>query len=347
MEKMTYVALDVHPNKIVARWRKVDTAVEGLETDESAEGLRILRKKVGKGKVWVVYEASSCGFALHDKLSGFGWKVSVVAPTHVDRSVRGKKRKTDAEDAAHLLDLLLAHGELGTRLPEVWIPPVKTREDRELVRRRLEVGEKIGTIKTRIRSFLRMHDVTGPLDGKRNWTRKHLGWLVSLCGKESVLCGSLKVSLASRLRELEALTQEKKILDKALKELAKEPTYQKQMAAVTQIPGVGRVVGLTFLLELGEMRRFRNRKQLGSYLGLTPMTFESGQAEDRKGHITRMGPSRLRKVLNQAAWMHLKGNPEARRWYQGVRKRRGVKRAIVGLMRHLGILMWHRASEAA
>lgn len=342
---MTYVSLDVHLNKIVACWKTSGCQVQTLVIDESAKDLAILKRKVGAGEVWAVYEASSCGFSLYDKLSAFGWKVSVVAPTHVDRSVRGKKRKTDLEDALHLLDVLMAHGELGTRLPAVWIPPVKLREDRELVRRRIEIGEKIGEAKTRIKSVLRTQDLVCPVKGK--WTQKYLSWLRGLHGSDSGLSESLKVTLASLLRELKAMEEEKEILDEALDVMAKEPAYRKEMEALRKIRGVGLIVGLVFLLELGDMKRFRNRKQVGSYLGLTPMTFESGQAEDRKGHITKMGPHRLRKVLNQAAWMHLRGNEEAQRWYKAASKRRGVKRALVGMMRQLGILMWHRASEAA
>jgi len=51
----------------------------------------------------------------------------------------------------------MSHGELGTKLPTVWVPPVKIREDRELVRRRLKVAENLSRVKTGIGSLLRSH----------------------------------------------------------------------------------------------------------------------------------------------------------------------------------------------
>jgi len=60
---------------------------------------------------------------------------------------------------------------------------------------------------------------------------------------------------------------------------------------------------MVFLTEMGDLRRFRNRKKVGAYLGLVPTSNESGENTDHKGHITHQGPARLRKVLCQAAWV--------------------------------------------
>lgn len=39
----------------------------------------------------------------------------------------------------------------------------------------------------------------------------------------------------------------------------------------------GRLTAPTFLTELGDMNRFRNRRQLESYWGLAPLSYESGR----------------------------------------------------------------------
>jgi transposase len=99
-------------------------------------------------------------------------------------------------------------------------------------------------------------------------------------------------------------------------------------------------------VELGDVRRFNNRRQVGSYLGLVPASYESGEASDRKGHITRLGPPRVRKVLNQAAWHLVRLDPHWRKRYEGIAARGGAKTAIVAIMRKLGIELWQRAKSA-
>ena len=121
---------------------------------------------------------------------------------------------------------------------------------------------------------------------------------------------------------------------------AKREPYQLKL-----LPGVGTLTAMVFLTELGDMARFANRRQLGAYLGLVPSAFESGARNDRKGHITKQGSSRVRHVLCQAAWAMLRVSPEWRAKYDRIKrgsKGRGQV-AIVALMGQLGVMMWQVA----
>lgn len=345
--KVTCVAIDVSDELLAVAWRKPGETALYKPVGNSAEGLDLLMKVIGAENVWAVYETSGVGFVLHDELVKRGWRVSVLATTRLARSTRAKKRKTDFEDALRLLDVLVAHVAGGTDLPAVWIPPVKTREDREIVRRRLDVGEDLGRVRTKIKSLLKPHGLKYPAKEKSPWTRKYMAWLRGLAKPEGGLVRSLSATLASLLRQLDCLEAENEQLRKELERLAAESTYKRQVEEVTKIDGVGLLTALVFLLELGDVKRFQNRRQVGSYLGLTPNSYESGQNDDRKGHISRMGPGRARKVLNQAVWAHLRGSPAEMKWYRQVAYRRGTKRAVVAMMRRLGIAIWHRAKAAA
>lgn len=340
--RVTYVGLDVHDETIVAAWGRPSDP-NAMVVANTEEGIEELVRRVGAGPVWAAYETSGVGFVLHDQLTKLGWKVSVLATSRLEKSVRNRKRKTDAEDAKKLLNVLAAHGECGTELPEVWVPPVKIREDRELVRHRLNLGTVVGRIRTKIKSTLKIHGVKYPGKEKTPWTKKYVAWLRGLGGPEGGLARSLQAVIASQLRLLEQAEQEVSEFDRELARLAGEESYQKQVEATTKIKGVGLLTAMTYLVEMGDVKRFRNRGQVGSYLGLTPNSYESGSAEDRKGHISRMGPGRVRRVLNQAAWAYLRCCPAERKWYEQVAYRRGKKRALVGVMRRLGIVIWHRA----
>ena len=92
-------------------------------------------------------------------------------------------------------------------------------------------------------------------------------------------------------------------------------------ALVVQIQRVVLLTALVYLTETGDMRRFSNRKEIGSYLGLVPSSTESGEGSDRKGHITQEGPARVRRVLFQATWVNIAQDRWEARVYQRIVKK--------------------------
>lgn len=345
MSMVSYVGLDVHLNSIAAVWGKAKEKPRTLVISPTEEGFGALVEAVGPGEVWAVYEASSCGFEAYDRLRELGWKVSIVAPTHIAKSVHSKKRKTDLRDARRLWEILMAHAELGAEMAEVWIPGKQLQEEREIVRRRLKLSESSCRVKNGILSLIRMHRIKRPEGMKTAWSRKHVLWLRNLAEGDSLGAG-VRTALGSYVRELEFVEEEIRRLDAAVEELAQAPAYRARVERMTELPGVGVLTAMTFLVELGDVHRFQNRRQVGSYLGLVPASYESGDADDRKGHITRLGPPRIRKVLNQAAWHLVRLDALWRKRYEAISGRGGGKAAIVAVMRRLGIELWQRARAA-
>lgn len=140
-----------------------------------------------------------------------------------------------------------------------------------------------------------------------------------------------------------------KELDEAIKVLAATDRYRAAAEAlVAQLIGVGELTAMVFLIELGDMRRFRNRKKIGAFLGVVPSSNESGDSNDRKGHITRQGPARVRKVLCQAAWARIAFDKEEHKVHARIVEKNPKKKKIatVACMRRLGIRMWRMALEA-
>ena len=346
MGQVTYVGLDVHKKTITAAFGPVRTKSEWMKVSNDVKGWNRLAEKLKEWDVRAVYEASSCSFEVYDEMKARGWSVEVVAPSHLAKSAKERKNKTDLRDAQDLRGRLLAACEAGAPLPTVWIPPQEMREDREFVRRRLSLGEKVSDVKNSITSLLQVHKIRRPEGMKSPWTKTHLGWLKGLC-TSSRLGERVKWALESALRELEFLKEEEERLQVKLEALAKEARYRSQTEELRKVPGVGTLTALAFLTELGDVNRFRNRRQVASYMGLAPSSYESGEASDRKGHITRQGPARIRKVLNQAAWCGVRKRPEVRRHFGRLAARRGAKKAIVAEMRRLGIELWHRALAVA
>jgi transposase len=294
--------------------------------------------------VVAAYEASGSGFLLADVLEEAGMAVSVLAPTNLPVTVRSKSRKTDARDVVRILEVLRAAVLAGNPLPAVWVPPSEVRDDREIVRRRLRLKEEMGRVKNEIHGLLSRYGLKAPPPVKTLWTKRHLEWLRSLAGK---LGHGAWVALSSLLRGLAFYRGECEELEREVVALAGEARYRSRVAALDAIPGVGILTSMVFLTELGDLNRFGNRRELASYIGLTPRSYESGEESDRKGHISKLGPARVRKVLDQASWTMVRCRASAKEWFVArTPKKKDRKRMIVAVMRKLAIEMWHVAQAA-
>jgi transposase len=310
--------------------------------------LKTQARTQGASRIVFAYEASGQGFGLYDQLTRAGIECHVLAPTQMATTPGQRRRKTDERDAQKILDLVRAHELAGVELPAVWIPDPATRDDRELVRTRLDAVEKLAGVRTQMQSLLKRHHLKRPGGLGRGWTGAFVAWLRGLSEAEDGPLGwGGRHGLASLLRQFEFLHEELGRLDRAVAQLAASDRYATAVAELTAIDGVGLMTAMVFLTELGDLRRFRNRRQVAAYLGLVPSCHESGNAKDRKGHITRQGPARVRKLLCQASWVRVRCNEREGRWYQSLKARnpKKTKIAVVAAMRRLGILMWQRARE--
>ena len=217
-----------------------------------------------------------------------------------------------------------------------------------MVRARLDVGQKATRVRNQIRMLLKRAAVTAPSEVGKRWTQKHRAWLRGLIGSPSPLRPGAQTVLASLLRQWEALDREIQALDEAIARLALEPRYRAAFESLDAMVGVATLGAMVFLTEMGDMKRFGNRRDVGAYFGLAPSSDESGQRQDCKGHITHQGPARLRQVLSQIAWTRARKDPQEKEVYARLVKKNPKKKAIalVACMRRTGIAMWHVALTA-
>jgi len=359
MSNYIMVACDLHDKTMVlliARNRETGVRRKFANDPEGRrlmiQDLRRRSKAAGGAEVVFAYEASGEGFGLHDELTDAGIRCHVLAPIHIPRSAKHRASKNDQRDAKAILVLLRGHLLAGNELPTVWIPDHATRDDRELVRARLDAAVKLAKVKNQITSLLKRHRLRRPASSGKGWTQTYVSWLQSLARKQGSAKNPLgpgaRAALRSLLRQMESQEKEVADLEKAVVALSATPRYAKPAEAVIALKGVGAVTAMVFLTEIGDLRRFRNRRQLASYLGLVPRSNESGEANDRKGHINRQGPSRIRKVVNQAVWSAIRDDPELAAAYgRIVRKHPKQKKiAVVAAMRRLSVVMWHRGLDA-
>ncbi len=107
--------------------------------------------------------------------------------------------------------------------------------------------------------------------------------------------------------------------------------------------GIGTVTAWTLSLEIFGWRDIKNRRQLGAFVGLVPVPYDSGNSEREQG-VSKSGRAELRSLMIEIAWMWLYYQPDSElsKWYRrrfddGTKRNR--KRGIVALARKLLIAL--------
>ncbi len=127
---------------------------------------------------------------------------------------------------------------------------------------------------------------------------------------------------------------------KSLEELAGAERHREVVRVLRSVPGVGLITAMTFRLELPEPGRFANAGQVARMIGLAPQVRQSGQSR-REGGLLKSGNPRLRTVLVEAAWRWVRGDEAAAARYRKLVANTGSsQKAIVGMARRLGVLLW-------
>ncbi len=350
MSKVIMIGCDLHDRSMLLRFAAGKAEPQQLTVDNDTRGrrqmigrLKSIAIRENASRVIFAYEASGLGFGLADLLVEEGIECHVLSPSLLPTTPKSAKLKTDAKDAQMIFEHLRGHVLAGNKLAVVWTPSQRLRDDRELVRARIDAGDELTRVKLKILSMLKRRGIVKPTWYASKWTKRFVNWL-----REEVLAGSDSVVAAvfEKLIDRYELFQKEQVkLDKAIRALSQQARYKHPHAALRKIPGVGLLVAMTFLTEMGDLTRFHNRREVAAYLGLCPSSHESGEANNRKGRITRQGPSRLRKMLCQAAWVSVRDCSQAQATYHKIKQNQSkrTKKALVALMRKLGVRMWHQA----
>lgn len=113
---------------------------------------------------------------------------------------------------------------------------------------------------------------------------------------------------------------------------------------LTQVPGVGPITALYFVLKIGEPGRFQRGRDVGAFLGLCPRRDQSGES-DPQLRISKRGDAYLRRLLVSSAQYILGpfGPPSALRSHDLALAAGGTarakKRAVVAVARKLAVLL--------
>jgi transposase len=231
----------------------------------------------------VVLEATYGWYWAVDVLQAQGAVVHLAHPLGV-KGFAYRRVKNDERDAADLADLL----RMG-RLPEAWIAPPATRELREQVRARAKLVALRSGLKAQVHAVLAKQGVRVPMAD-----------LFGVAGVQLLdglhLDPAYHARVVSLRRLIDALTFEIDTVGRRVAaDLAKHPGYR----AVQAIDGVGPILAMVFVAEIGEVTRFPGPEQLCSWAGMTPKHRES-DTKVHRGRITKQGNRLVRWAAVEA-----------------------------------------------
>jgi transposase len=263
------------------------------EVDASPVSMRRLAAKLAGRyqRLNFCYEAGPTGYGLHRLLTELGHSCVVVAPSLVPRKP-GDRIKTNRRDALTLARLLRA-GEL----TPVWIPDTAHEAMRGLVRARAAAARDAGTKKRQVSAFLLRHSRLFPR--KKNWGARYRCWLQ----EQSFEHPADQIVLQELIEDVRLAEERRARIERAIEEFLPTWGLAPVVEALQALRGVELVTAVTFAVEVGDIRRFENPRQLMGYLGLVPGERSTGETV-RRGSITKMGNARLRHLLVESAWTY-------------------------------------------
>ena len=332
---MLHAGLDLSRRKVdVCLLSDQGEHLDQLATPPDADALRRLARRIDEvhcEPVCAVIESMTGARLVHDTLEQEGWDVEIADAQKV-KGLAPLACKTDKIDS--LVLALLSHRDL---VPAIWLPDPRVREERELARFRLHLVKHKSALKNRIHSTLinfgkpcPVTDLFG-VEGRRLLERLEVPepW---------------RGNITASLELIDDLEDQIAEINTRLKEGHADHPY---IPLLMSAPGIGWVLAFTIAAEIGEIERFASPEKLTGYTGLCPRVNQSGD-KDRRGPLTKHGPTYLRWAMLEAT-MHALKHPAYSERYQRNKKRlgkqRGAKVAQIDIARRLAHAIWHMLSR--
>jgi len=277
------------------------------------EGKRIFQKRLSndlplllktlepfkKRLAGIVVESTFNWYWLVDGLMEAGYRIHLGNPCAIQQ-YKGLKYSDDRSDALWLAEMLRLN-----ILPEGYIYPKAERSVRDLLRRRLILVSHRTSLMLSLKGMV--SNITGT-----NITRSELQRLSNeeidefFPDSHDVMSGQ---SFNGLIKELSS--EIKKLEKTALEEVRLKDEY-KNLLTVT---GIGKVLGLTIMLETGDIKRFHDAGNYSSYCRCVPSKRISNEKKKGKGN-KKNGNRYLSWAFIESAHYMQRYCPKAKKWFQ-------------------------------
>ncbi|MCY3816863.1 MAG: IS110 family transposase [Gammaproteobacteria bacterium] len=324
---------------------------------QRAKAQQALNREV---RVLCCYEAGYEGFWLARWLEQeMSIETVVLDPASLLVNRKAKQRKTDRIDAKKMVRALLAHDRGDSAvLSRVRVPSVEEEDRKRLLRERRRLVKERTSLSNSIKGLLKLQGIYD-LNPRTKEFEETFADTVTAYGspfpsraRQEIHRLVERLSLVQRQiaeveTERDAVVRQGEAIPAPVAPEGSQEKAAAKIATLTQLKGIG-ANDATLLEHEIFYRDFRNRRELASWVGLTPAPWASGDTQRDQG-IGRDGPAWIRALLIQMAWRWLHHQPDSAlsKWFEertaGARGR--IRRVmIVAVARKLLIALW-RFSE--
>jgi transposase len=325
--------------------------ISGGDTKRLLDLIAHLQSKLrGKGvcrlRTVCCYEAGYDGFWLHRVLVNHGVENHVLDPASLPIDRRAKHIKTDNIDAKRLLRAIAGFVQGDPQSCRVVRPPTPEEEDaRRLHRERQRlVRERTGHL-NRIKALLITHGIRALRISDAKWCER-LSQMRTGDGRP--IPERLRIEIEREWKRLRLVAEQVREVEAERDRLVKGKQVSgdactEKMRQLAKLHGIGAEFATVLTREVF-YRPFQNRRQVASYVGLTPAPYDSGDTKRDQG-IDKAGNKRARVASVQMAWLWLRyqSKSELSLWYfrrVGELKGRVRRIMIIALARKLVIALW-------
>jgi transposase len=252
-----------------------------------------------KDLVGVVVESTFNWYWLVDGLMDHGYKVHLANPSAI-KQYEGLKHTDDDWDS-----FWLAHMRRLNILPEGYIYPKEQRPVRDLLRRRLLF------VKHRTAHILSLQSMISRNLGSRMSVRA-IKKLTQADAADLFDSPNLVFAANNNILVISYLT---KIIKSIEKEVMPQVKLRKEFKPLLTIPGIGDILGLTIMLEVGDIKRFAKVGNYSSYCRCVKSErLSNGKKKDENNR--KNGNKYLSWAYVEASNFARRFCPKAQRFYQ-------------------------------
>jgi len=278
------------------------------------------------GNIVVGVECMSCWYWVSDYCNEIGVDFILGHALYM-KAIHGGKAKNDRIDSFKIANLIR-----GGNFPLAYVYPVKMRATRDLLRRRMKIVQHGADLKSHVVNTTSQYNLP---PNKVN--------LKNVCAREQ-----LKSTFEDRSVQ-QNINLDMVILDCYAEQLSKVEWYIQQQAKqhnpkhfylLKSVWGIGPILALTIIYEIGDIDRFDTVQNFASYSRLVKCKAESaGKSYGTQGN--KIGNAHLKWAFSEAAVLHLRGNKKAQKYLLKLQKRMSKAKALSALAHKLGRCVYY------